>query len=548
MADNIQILISALLEKTTPQELEKQLKNIQDKLPKLKLEADLDAQAQIKLHKSLQKIYKEEELQRLKQEQLSQKAMQATEKQLQYEQKVRLALAKQKQKELETELKLNSQREQAELKYWAQRRKESVESMTSKSSELQQMKEYYTQLEKTSKQELDAKIKTSNALAQQKQKELETNKIIQQRIEIFQKELNLRSKLLTDKYGSLVDTNKLQELTTDASKLTTESFSPESKARINATFKEIEVGAKTSSKAVKVATQDARSWGDELIRSAKKFGEWMLIGTAIMQSIRAIKEGIKTVVDLDKSLTELSKVSDLTANQLKSITSEAYRAGTSIGRTGKEVIDATSEFKRAGYEINDAFDLSQQALLLTNIGDGMDDVKESSSSLIAILKGFKMEAEDTAHIVDALNQVSNNFAVDTNNLTEILKRVSGTIGQTGTSYEELIGLATGGFESLRNAEMVASGINMISQRLRGMSEDGEEVTDLIPKIQEAFNKYTNNSVSVIDKQNGGLNSTYEILQQLSKVYPTLSDEAKAYLNEAIAGNRKQKGDYVQKCA
>lgn len=89
---------------------------------------------------------------------------------------------------------------------------------------------------------------------------------------------------------------------------------------------------------------------------------------------------------------------------------------------------------------------------------------------------------------------------------------------------------------------------MISQRLRGMSEDGEKVEDLIPKIQEAFNKYTNNSVSVIDKQNGGLNSTYEILQQLSKVYPTLSDEAKAYLNEAIAGNRKQKGDYVQKCA
>ena len=46
---------------------------------------------------------------------------------------------------------------------------------------------------------------------------------------------------------------------------------------------------------------------------------------------------------------------------------------------------------------------------------------------------------------------------------------------------------------------------MISQRLRGMSEDGESVAGLIPKIQEAFDKYTDGAVSIIDKQNGGLN-------------------------------------------
>ena len=104
----------------------------------------------------------------------------------------------------------------------------------------------------------------------------------------------------------------------------------------------------------------------------------------------------------------------------------------------------------------------------------------------------------------------------------------------------MLGLATGGFESLRNAEMVASGLNMITQRLKGMSESGESVEGLIPKIQKAFDKYTKGAVSIIDKQNGGLHSTFEILQQLSKVYPTLSDEARAYLNEAIAGNRQNK--------
>ena len=284
------------------------------------------------------------------------------------------------------------------------------------------------------------------------------------------------------------------------------------------------------------------------LENAGKFLRFYLVGGLLVGFVSAIRKGIGAVIDLDIALTELNKVADLSNSQLESFTKRAYDAGIAIGRTGKEVINATAEFKRAGYELEEAFKLSQQALLLTNIGDGITNVKEASSSLIAILKGFKMEAESTAHVVDALNEVSNNYAVDTNNLTEIMKRVSGTIAQTGTSYEQLLGLATGGFETLRNAEMVASGINMITMRLKGMEESGEAVEGLIPKIQSAFDKYTHGAVSIIDKQNGGLNSTFEILQQLSTVYPTLTDEAKAYINEAVAGTRKQNGGFVQKCA
>ena len=289
--------------------------------------------------------------------------------------------------------------------------------------------------------------------------------------------------------------------------------------------------------------QQAAQSGNAMTRAlenAYKFLRFYLVGGLLVRVVNAFRDSINTVTELDTSLTELNKVADLTNVQLEKITDKAYELGKVIGRTGKEVIDATAEFKRAGFDIEDSLNLSNQALLLTNIGDGIDDVKEASSSLIAVLKGFKLEAESTSHVVDSLNEVSNNYAVDTVNLTEILKRTSGTIAQTGTSFEELIGLATGGFESLRNAEMVASGINMISQRLRGMSEDGEAVEGLLPKIQKAFDKYTKGTVSIIDKQNGGLHSTYEILQQLSKIYPKLDDSAKAYLNEAIAGNRQNK--------
>ena len=101
MADKIQILIEAILKKTTKQELENELRKIEKNLKPLKVNTDTNAEAQIKLHKSLQKIYKEEEKQRLNQEKLAQRALAEKEKSLQYEQKVRMAIEKQKKKEEE---------------------------------------------------------------------------------------------------------------------------------------------------------------------------------------------------------------------------------------------------------------------------------------------------------------------------------------------------------------------------------------------------------------------------------------------------------------
>lgn len=278
----------------------------------------------------------------------------------------------------------------------------------------------------------------------------------------------------------------------------------------------------------------------EIERSIKNVYEYGIAWKIFSTTEQALDQAIQTVIDFDTATVELQKVTDLAGESLKAFTQNAFEVGGAIGRTGKEVLDATATFARAGFEANQALALSESALILTNVADGIDDVAEASSSLIAIMSGLGIGAENVTHIIDSLNEVSNRYAVDTNNLTEILKRVSGVLGQTGTSLEEALGLATGGFTTLRNAEMVASGLNMISQRMRGMEEDGEAIEGLVPKIEAAFMKYTNGTVSMIDKQNGGLRSTYDVLQDLSKVYNDLSDEARAYMNELIAGNRQNK--------
>ncbi len=118
--DSIQILIKAILEKSSKQQLEQELKQLENKLKPVNIEVTTNSESQIKLYKSLQKIYQEEEKQRLIQEKASDKALADKEKILQYEQKVRKAIEdanikeQQKTKELQEQIALFQKRMQLE--------------------------------------------------------------------------------------------------------------------------------------------------------------------------------------------------------------------------------------------------------------------------------------------------------------------------------------------------------------------------------------------------------------------------------------------------
>lgn len=276
------------------------------------------------------------------------------------------------------------------------------------------------------------------------------------------------------------------------------------------------------------------SFKDILNKSAKNFTAWLTASGAIMGSIRVIKSMVEEVRVLDNSLVELSKVSNLSSKELKEVTSQAYNLAGEVARTGSEVIDATTEFKRAGYEIQESMDMAKDALIMTNVAEGITDTGEAAGVLISILKGFKMEASETTKIVDKMNEVANTSPINFDELTEGLQRTSGIMSQSGASIDESIGLLTAGFSQLRNIEKVSTGIISLSSRLRGVDDDGETIDGLSATLKKDFGK-----IGIEIEDNGELRSIYEIAQDYSKVLPTLTSKQKEFYAQ-LAGGRQQK--------
>ena len=285
---------------------------------------------------------------------------------------------------------------------------------------------------------------------------------------------------------------------------------------------------------MRVAGKLGKSLKQTLIEGAKSFAQWTLSSASVMEVVQAIKTTVRNVKELGNSLLELDKVSDLTVEGLEKVTDEAYKLGDTVGKTGKQVIDATTEFKRAGYDLQQSMDMAEAALVMTNVAEGITETSDAAGTLISVLKGFKMSDTEIMSVVDKMNQVSNTSPIGFDELADGLERVSGTMNQAGNTIDQTLGLLTGGYAQLRNIEKVSSGMIFIQQRLRGIDEDGNAIEGLSAKLKESFAEIGVN----VENADGSLRSMYQIATDYAKVLPTLTSKQKQYYGELAAGNRQ----------
>lgn len=273
--------------------------------------------------------------------------------------------------------------------------------------------------------------------------------------------------------------------------------------------------------AAKKAQEHTQGLGDIV----SKFSSWQIVGDIIHGVKDAMIDMVDQVFELDASLTELDKVTDLTSSGLQSLADDAFVVGQQIGATGKDVIDATTIFAQAGYEAQEALDLGEQAIMLKNVSEAGATAADSASTLIAAMKAFNLEAEDSDHIVDALNEVSNKYAVSVNDLSTAISKSSASMAAGNNSLEETFGLVTAGVEILREPGRVANGLSTITARLTAKNDE--------------YIKSITKGQGVIDEQTGELRSTFDILQDLSEAWETLSSVEQQELAEVVAGKTQR---------
>lgn len=187
------------------------------------------------------------------------------------------------------------------------------------------------------------------------------------------------------------------------------------------------------------------------------------------------------------------------------------------------MVSAASMFRKSGFNDSDAAMLAKVAASYQNVADTAVSAEDAAASIVSQIRAFGKDANFATHVIDAYNEVANNFSVGTNDLSQAMEIAASGMATYGNSFEQVIGLVTSGTEIMQGrSSQVARGLSTIAAR--------------IVKNQDALAEYG----ITVENVDGSLKSTFDVLSELKLKWDSMTDAQRTALGDTIAGQNQYK--------
>ena len=239
---------------------------------------------------------------------------------------------------------------------------------------------------------------------------------------------------------------------------------------------------------------------------------------AIYAVQKAFQETIKSVIDVEKALTDINVILNVSQKSLSEFGSGLFKIAKDTGTSFQEVTRAATEFSRQGLGVTDTLKRTSDALVLTRLS-GLD-VVSSVEAITAALNSFNQTSITSNELINKLAAVDASFAVSSGDLAEAIKRVGSSAQDAGVSLDQLVALVTSAQQTTsRGGAVIGNSFKTIFTRLER------------PKVLDSLDEL---GVKTRDIQGNAL-PLIQVLQDLSKTFDTLGGSQRAQISELVGG-------------
>lgn len=279
--------------------------------------------------------------------------------------------------------------------------------------------------------------------------------------------------------------------------------------------------------------------GDTFTSLYAKIAKWGIMTSVVYAPIKAFREALNTLKDVDTEMVNVQKVTDYSNKQMKELEENAYALASAYGRTADEITAMYTTFARAGYLGGQLDNMTELGTLLANIGDISQDT--AAKFLLAVDAAWKLNGSESElmTVMDGLNEITNKNAVDMEALTSGITVAGSVFAEAGESVQTFSALVGAGVAATqRSGSEISRGLRTIVMNIRqikGETEDGELVDgESIAKASNALREYAGISTMA----NGQLRESSAVLSDLAGKWDTLDTVAQSAIAEALAGKRQ----------
>jgi len=248
--------------------------------------------------------------------------------------------------------------------------------------------------------------------------------------------LNKQTKLSTDIQNWL---SKNSRASKDAKQSLQDYYRELSSGRVSVDrLNYIEKELKTIDATQRGLSRLGKSLTDQFKQVGESFTQWLSISSGIMFLVSKTKNAVSELVGLDSILTEISKTSNLTNEQLQKLGDSAFEKASKYGRTASDYLTGVQEMYRAGFE--NAEEMAELSILAQSAGDMESNSANDYLMATNAAYGFKGSVEELNKVLDSQNFITNNAAVSMQDMADATSEAASIASEYGVGIDELSAL------------------------------------------------------------------------------------------------------------
>ncbi|RKI77334.1 phage tail tape measure protein [bacterium 0.1xD8-71] len=250
------------------------------------------------------------------------------------------------------------------------------------------------------------------------------------------------------------------------------------------------------------------------------------LGVATML-LNNFTKSMKTLRENDTVLTEISKTSELTKNQLRELGDEAFKTASKYGQLSSNYLLGVQEMARSGYE-DMSKELGELSLLAQSAGDMTAD--SANNYLLATDAAYKYggSIEKLNVALDGANYISNKNSAALTDIADATRVSASFAANAGIAIDELTAAeATMIATTKRSGSEIGRAFRSIILNLQQVSGefDGEVIDEEQLKKVEARCHSMGVELEYMKDGIATLRNPIEVLKELAEVYNSLPDNS-----------------------
>lgn len=251
---------------------------------------------------------------------------------------------------------------------------------------------------------------------------------------------------------------------------------------------------------------------DKLKTAWQKFGGWSIATGSLMTGVNKVKEAVSKMKDMDDILTEISKTSDLTTEQIKKLGVASYDTASKYGKKSTDYLTGVQEMYRAGFD--NAEEMSELSILAQSAGDMTSDAANDYLIATNAAYDYKNSVEELNKVLDSQNYITNNAAISMQDMADATSESASVAAQYGVKVDELSALIA----------------TVVSKTRESGSEAGTALKSLFITLQDTTSKPVRKAfeavgISMTKMVDGAerLKTPIELLKELSVAFNSLPE-------------------------